>query len=217
MAKQPLIINGYKMPRLGSKGRAAIEYACKAILDSPGEKQGDIQEWACRFSGLNSSTAGWIVCPGSKSPALKLWDRQKIGRGYKCFPNEFTELAAGNPDASLMAYKKTQFFKRVNKKFTRGEVVTAITRGRWRVASSGYVYTEEVYTVLGWCALNLGFKANNQTDTSSVFDTPAELWDSGQACDKLALCQVLLPNGAIGYIRHSHDKVWVIQHLVPHV
>ena len=88
-----MIINGYKIP--GGKGGLAVRIAAELIIKNPGIKQGELLERACLLSELNLSTAGWITTPGKdRSPAEKLWTRQKIGRGFCLFPNEWTQAAA---------------------------------------------------------------------------------------------------------------------------
>ena len=87
-----MIINGYKIP--AGKGGLAIRIAAQMIMKNPGIKQGDLLNEACAAAELNVSTATWITSPGSKSPAEKLWDRKKEGRGFKLYPNEWTQAVA---------------------------------------------------------------------------------------------------------------------------
>ncbi len=101
MAKKPAeIVNGYKVP--GGRGGAAVAKACQLIIQNPGIKQGDVLDTVAYWSKLNHSTANWITSPGPKSPAELLWSRQKVGRGFCCFPNEFTHLL-GDPRIRLRA------------------------------------------------------------------------------------------------------------------
>jgi len=90
MKRDPkLVIGGYSVP--GGAGRIAVAAAVDLIKRYPGVKQVDVQKHAVRFSGLNSSTAGWVTSPGVKSPATILWDRRKEGV-FRCYPNENTAL-----------------------------------------------------------------------------------------------------------------------------
>jgi hypothetical protein len=90
MKRDPkLVIGGYNVP--SGAGRVAVAAAIDLIKQNPGVKQVDVQKHAVRFSGLNSSTAGWVTSPGVKSPATILWDRRKEGV-FRCYPNENTAL-----------------------------------------------------------------------------------------------------------------------------
>jgi hypothetical protein len=90
MKRDPkLVIGGYNVP--SGAGRVAVAAAIYLIKQNPGVKQVDVQKHAVRFSGLNSSTAGWVTSPGVKSPATILWDRRKEGV-FRCYPNENTAL-----------------------------------------------------------------------------------------------------------------------------
>ena len=101
MAKKPAeIVNGYKVP--GGRGGAAVAKACQLIIQNPGIKQGDVLDQVTNWAKLNHSTANWITSPGPKSPAERLWSRQKVGRGFCCFPNEYTHLL-GDPRIRLQA------------------------------------------------------------------------------------------------------------------
>lgn len=86
--KESLVFNGYRIP--GGRGGAAVIRACQLIRQQPGIKQTDLINHVTQWAGLNLSTAGWITSPGDKSPAERLWDRRKEGRGFKCYPNEHT-------------------------------------------------------------------------------------------------------------------------------
>lgn len=92
MAKNAkLTINGYVIP--GGKGGLAVRRACELIVKTPGIKQTDLLEVITEFARLNTSTASWITSPSSKgkaSPSTALWERRKEGRGFRCYPNEFT-------------------------------------------------------------------------------------------------------------------------------
>ena len=92
MAKEHLVINGYRVP--GGFSGVAVRRACEMVAAIPGIAQKDLLAEAIRYSGLNGSTAGWITSPGSKSPAGLLWDRNKEGV-FKCYPNKFTEGVVG--------------------------------------------------------------------------------------------------------------------------
>lgn len=100
MAKKGPIINGFTVP--GGRGGAAVAKACQLIIDNPGIKQGDLHSQAAHWAGLNWSTANWITSPGPKSPAELLWSRTKDGRGFRCYPNEFTDKL-GDPRPLLQA------------------------------------------------------------------------------------------------------------------
>ena len=101
MAKKAAeIINGYKVP--GARGGAAVARACQLIIQNPGIKQGDLLDQVTNWAKLNNSTASWITSPGPKSPAERLWSRQKVGRAFGCFPNEYTHLL-GDPRIRLQA------------------------------------------------------------------------------------------------------------------
>jgi hypothetical protein len=96
MAKQQLIVNGYKVP--GGYSGVAVRRACEFVIANPGVSQVDLLQEAVRFSGINMSTAGWITSPGNpwngKSPATVLWDRRKQGV-FRCYPNEHTDKVVG--------------------------------------------------------------------------------------------------------------------------
>jgi len=92
MAKDQLVVNGYRVP--GGHSGVAVRRACEMVAALPGITQKDLLAEAIRYSGLNGSTAGWITSPGSKSPAGLLWDRNKEGV-FKCYPNKFTEGVVG--------------------------------------------------------------------------------------------------------------------------
>lgn len=100
MAKQHLVVNGYKVP--GGFSGAAVRRACEFVVANPGVSQVDLLREAVRFSGINMSTAGWITSPGNpwngKSPATRLWDRRKQ-LVFRCYPNEHTEGVVGAQDA----------------------------------------------------------------------------------------------------------------------
>jgi hypothetical protein len=96
MAKESLVVNGYKVPS-GYSG-ASVRRACELVIAEPGIKQRDLLERSVMYSGINLSTAGWITSPGPKSPATLLWDRHKEGI-FRCYPNAFTEIATGAQDA----------------------------------------------------------------------------------------------------------------------
>jgi hypothetical protein len=92
MAKEHLVINGYRVP--GGFSGVAVRRACEMVAAIPGITQKLLLAEAIRYSGLNGSTAGWITSPGPKSPATLLWDRRKEGT-FKCYPNEHTEEVVG--------------------------------------------------------------------------------------------------------------------------
>lgn len=92
MAKEHLVVNGYRVP--GGFSGVAVRRACEIVTGIPGITQQELLREAIRYSGLNSSTAGWITSPGPKSPAGLLWDRNKEGV-FKCYPNKFTDGVVG--------------------------------------------------------------------------------------------------------------------------
>jgi len=92
MAKEQLVVNGYRVP--GGRGGVAVRRACEMVAALPGITQKALLAEAIRYSGLNGSTTCWITSPGSKSPAGLLWDRNKEGV-FKCYPNKFTEEVVG--------------------------------------------------------------------------------------------------------------------------
>ena len=92
MAKEQLVVNGYRVP--GGHGGVAVRRACEMVAALPGITQKELLAEAIRYSGLSASTAGWITSPGSKSPAGLLWDRHREGV-FKCYPNEHTERVVG--------------------------------------------------------------------------------------------------------------------------
>jgi hypothetical protein len=92
MAKDKLIVNGYKVP--GGWSGVAVRAACERVLANPGITQKELLEHAVGRSGLNFSTAGWITSPGPKSPATLLWERRKEGV-FRCYPNEHTDKVVG--------------------------------------------------------------------------------------------------------------------------
>lgn len=106
MAKEKEIVGGYKVP--AGRGGAAVAKACQLILQNPGIKQGDVHEQAARWAGLNFSTANWITSPGPNSPACFLWDRQKEGRSFRCYPNEHTDKL-GDPRIRIRAEVLKEF------------------------------------------------------------------------------------------------------------
>ena len=92
MAKEHLVVNGYRVP--GGFSGVAVRRACEMVTAVPGVTQKELLQAAVQYSGLNSSTAGWITSPGPKSPAGLLWDRNKEGV-FKCYPNKFTDGVVG--------------------------------------------------------------------------------------------------------------------------
>jgi len=114
MAKEHLIVNGYRVP--GGFSGVAVRRACETVLANPGVTQTELLKEAVRFSGINMGTAGWITSPGPKSPATLLWDRHKEGV-FRCYPNEYTDKVVGAQDAlvdefiknSMREYKSTKF------------------------------------------------------------------------------------------------------------
>lgn len=92
MAKEHLVVNGYRVP--GGFSGVAVRRACEMVTAVPGVTQKELLQAAVQYSGLNGSTAGWITSPGPKSPAGLLWDRNKEGV-FKCYPNKFTDGVVG--------------------------------------------------------------------------------------------------------------------------
>ena len=92
MAKEHLVVNGYRVP--GGFSGVAVRRACEMVAAVPGVTQKELLQAAVQYSGLNGSTAGWITSPGPKSPAGLLWDRNKEGV-FKCYPNKFTDGVVG--------------------------------------------------------------------------------------------------------------------------
>lgn len=92
MAKEHLVVNGYRVP--GGFSGVAVRRACEMVTAVPGVTQKELLQAAIQYSGLNGSTAGWITSPGPKSPAGLLWDRNKEGV-FKCYPNKFTDGVVG--------------------------------------------------------------------------------------------------------------------------
>lgn len=88
-----MVINGYTIP--GKKGGIGVRKACQLVLNNPGIKTEDLHTEAAWFANLNLSTAGWIVSP-KDGPVGQLWERRKEGRGFRHYPNEFTESAIGD-------------------------------------------------------------------------------------------------------------------------
>jgi hypothetical protein len=90
-------INGWKTQY--GVGGIAVRKACELILQNPGIPQQELFDRAVKFSGLNRSTATWIVSPKhARSPAGKLWERRKDGV-FRCYPNNFTGLFVGAIEA----------------------------------------------------------------------------------------------------------------------
>lgn len=86
------MINDYKIP--GGLGGLAVRFACHLIMKEPGIMQSELLKRAVSYSGLNLSTAGWLTSPSDKSPACKLWNREKSGRAFRLYPNEHTQAIA---------------------------------------------------------------------------------------------------------------------------
>lgn len=140
MAKDKLIVNGYKVP--GAWSGVAVRYACERVLENPGISQGELLQEATTVSGLNLGTAGWITSPGPKSPATLLWDRRKEGV-FRCYPNEFTEKVTGFQKAIIEEITKFTLGRcKVNRVPEVGELV--------EVRPGDYILHEGV--VLGFVA-----------------------------------------------------------------
>jgi hypothetical protein len=121
-------INGYKIP--GGIGGLTVRVACSLVENDPGIKQSDLLRDATSATGLNHSTASWIVSPSDKSPATKLWDRVKMGRGFCLFPNEHTkEVARTAKDAHRdlhiisLTSAKSRFIKDLGREPKVGELI----------------------------------------------------------------------------------------------
>lgn len=111
MAKAKEVVGSYKVP--GGRGGVAVAKACQLIRQNPGIKQWEVHEQSAYWAGLNHSTSTWISSPGPKSPAGILWDRQKEGRSFKCYPNELTDKL-GDPRVRLQADILKEFDKEWN-------------------------------------------------------------------------------------------------------
>ena len=96
MAKEHLVVNGYRVPR--GYGGIAVRRACELVIANPGIPQMEVLKLSVAYSGISLSQAGWITSPGPKSPATLLWDRRKEGV-FRCYPNEHTEKVIGAQDA----------------------------------------------------------------------------------------------------------------------
>jgi hypothetical protein len=92
MARENLIVNGYKVP--GGWGGIGVRRACEIIIKRPGIRQIDLFNELVLYTRLHAGTSKWMVTPNS-GPAMRLWSRQKVGRGFCCYPNEFTHLVTG--------------------------------------------------------------------------------------------------------------------------
>ena len=144
MAKERLVINGFKVPN-GWSG-VAVRRACETVSANPGITQKDLLEEAIRFSGLNLSTSGWITSPGPKSPATVLWDRRKDGV-FRCYPNEHTEKVVGSAEAAV---------REIISEF-QGQIARAPDRGvkigdlvRFEMISPYHEYPPERGIVIGY-------------------------------------------------------------------
>lgn len=101
-----MAINGYNIP--GKRGGIAVRKAAQIVLNNPGIKTDDILTEAAHFADLNLSTAGWIVNP-KDGPVGTLWERRKEGRGFRHYPNAFTECAIGDLEGDVRAMVLKKF------------------------------------------------------------------------------------------------------------
>jgi len=97
MPRNSIVVNGYSVP-FGKSGVAVIR-ACEIVNSEPGIPQAELMRRACEFANISLSSSTWLVSPGKRSPALRLWDRKRVGRKYLCYPNEFTSLLSGAQSA----------------------------------------------------------------------------------------------------------------------
>lgn len=85
MPKIRKTINGYRVP--DGRGAVAIAKACQLIMQQPGIQQRDllhhVNEWM-------KTSQDWLGASSAKSPAGHLWERKKVGRSYRLYPNDFT-------------------------------------------------------------------------------------------------------------------------------
>lgn len=99
------MVNGYPLPWGGSG--IAVRRACEIILSQPGVPQHDVMVLSAKFANISVNNSSWIVSPGKKSPALKLWNRERVGKKFLCYPNEFTKDLVGAYEA-----KREEWLKR---------------------------------------------------------------------------------------------------------
>lgn len=168
MAKERLIINGYKVPT-GYSG-VAVRAACEAVISNPGITQKELLEHAVKISGLNLSTAGWITSPSSKSPATLLWDRRKEGV-FRCYPNAFTEQVIGSQNALREELRlwMNDICKRSRHIPVVGELVEVST-------SIGQPYCEGI--IIGFAFADRSMTSSSwQPPTSGIRSTPAEVFE----------------------------------------
>ena len=143
MAKNHVVVNGYKIPT--ASAGVAVRRACELVTLQPGIPQKDVLEGAAEYSGLNTSHATWITSPSPKSPAGILWDRRKEGV-FKCYPNEHTALVNGAAQVALQiqldnAVKSAaKWYGKIN----RGDLV------RTEPLSDYYTYKPEMGIFMGW-------------------------------------------------------------------
>jgi len=93
--KEKEIVNGYTIP--GGAGGYAVKLACHIILNEPGIRQVDLLDRLIDASGLNASTAGWLISVREGSPGAYLWRREKNSKGHYCiYPNDFTSKVSSH-------------------------------------------------------------------------------------------------------------------------
>jgi len=97
MPKLRIVVNGYSLP-WGFSG-VAVRRACELVLSQPGIPQSELMEKSAYFANISTSNSTWLVSPGEKSPALKLWHRERSGKRFLCYPNEFTSELIGAHEA----------------------------------------------------------------------------------------------------------------------
>ena len=93
MSKARKTINGYRLP--SARLCVAVAKACQIITERPGIPQRELLEQTSRWLKM---PAGWLGSASARSPAGLLWERKKVGRSYRCYPNEHTS-AMGDPRA----------------------------------------------------------------------------------------------------------------------
>lgn len=194
MAKENLVVNGYKVP--GGMSGVAVRRACELVIASPGITQKDLLEGSVMYSGLNFSTAGWITSPGPKSPATLLWDRRKEGV-FKCYPNEHTDRVVGAEaamfDERVLDFRRqTRGFKWLPKP---GDLVRSTT-------ALGDVYAEGI--ILGWAWGNL--RAGDV-----MFNSPEDLIAARPPTDRGSFIYVNILENSSGRV----VKEWRFGNILP--
>lgn len=111
---EKITVGGWTVP--GGKAGIAVRRACELIIANPGISQSALLMLIVEYSGMNRAHATWITSPDSKdperSPTGKLWTREREGRGFRCYPNEWTAQLSGAQEAL-----KTYRLEEVRKEF----------------------------------------------------------------------------------------------------